>query len=101
MLHPDIETMLLQERRQDLQAEADHARLVKEALRVRRENAGPRQPARLRRVGDTLLLSAARLLSTFGEWLLNLSCRMQTRRVQSRGEMLGVDFAENQASPCG
>lgn len=95
MKHPDYDYLFVMERRRDELAAAEHSRLVKEARAGRRANGGLGQASRLRQVSDALMLSFAQFLSSIGGWLLNLSCRLQTRV-----EMLRDGTAEPQPNPC-
>ena len=96
MNHPDYDYMLVMERRREELAAAEQSRLFKEAKLALRANMGY-PPSRARRLADGLALSAARFLSAVGGWLLNLSCRLQTRAEMFNPNPAG---AEPQPSPC-
>ena len=82
MNHPDIDYLIVMERRRDELIAAAQSRLVKEALVVAPVNRA-RQPFHVSR----LILALARGLSYIGERLLTWSCRLEGRyRVLSSNE---------------
>lgn len=91
--------MMVMERRRDELADAEHSRLVKEARAgaraAKRMRAGYQPASWALRLGDGLMLSLARFLSIIGEWLLSLSCRLQTHV-----ELLKAGVTEKKTSPC-
>jgi hypothetical protein len=95
MRHPDIDYMIVMERRRDELAEAAHYRMVKQALAASRVNAYPRLSARIGQLRDEGMLSLAHLLSMIGGRMLNWSCHLQTRY-----EFLSEGVAEKRVSPC-
>ena len=95
MSHPDIDYMILMERRRDELAAAAHSRLVKEALAGKRAASGQRQHVLFRRLGEGFMLKLAYFLSRIGDRMIAWSCRLQTRYT-----LLVEDAAENQPSPC-
>lgn len=88
MRHPDIDLMMVMERRRDELAEADLSRRFNAALR---ESAPSSYPTVLRPSLRVLILALARSLSFLGGYLLTWSCRLQVR----------YQAVENQPSPCG
>jgi len=74
MRHPDIDFMMVMERRRDELAEAEHSRLVKEAL-----SYSGRVTVRPPYTFSPLALALARGLSYTGELLLKWSCRLEGR----------------------
>jgi hypothetical protein len=107
MRHPDLDYLIVMERRKDELEAAARSRLLKEARAANREYnhqaagfvAAPRPVSLGRRAlrgGEALMLVLARFLSFTGEHLLTWSCRLQTRY-----EMLIADnISEHRASPC-
>jgi hypothetical protein len=95
MTHPDIEYMLMMERRRDDLAAAAHYRMVKEALRGKREQANQPRHTLFSRLSENLTLWLAHFLSLAGERMLTWSCRLQYRRA-----LLTEDGAEPQPAPC-
>lgn len=77
MRHPDLDEMIMMERRRDDLAEAAHYRMLREAERGKRLSRGRSQPAILRRLSESLLLWLANLLLLVGEQMLSWSCRLQ------------------------
>ncbi len=95
MSHPDIDIMIVMERRREELAEAAQSRLWKEA-RLAQADAGQSQPARSSHVKIRWpVLALARSLSFLGGRLLNWSCRLQYRYETLSGELM-----ENRPSPC-
>jgi hypothetical protein len=74
MNHPDLDYMLMMERRRDDLIAAAQSRLVNEALSVRTE-----PHMRQLFTFSTLILAFARGLSYIGEHLLTWSCRLEGR----------------------
>lgn len=96
MRHPDIDYMMVMERRRDDLADAAHQRLVREAEAANRLNPARLQRVpRLRALGDALMLAFARILSFAGERMLTWSCRLN-----SRYQVLVESGPEKQPSPC-
>ncbi|RPH74244.1 hypothetical protein EHM76_03895 [bacterium] len=84
MRHPDLDYLMVMERRQDELRDAEYSRLVKQALR----EVSPRFSLRL------FLLALSRTLAYLGEHMLDWSERLQCRyHVLTAG-------VENQAGPC-
>ncbi len=95
MGHPDIDYMVVMERRRDELAQAAHARLVKEALMAKQNHASQPEVSRLNHLSKALLLFFAHFLSLAGERMLNWSCQLQYRYT-----MLAASAPEKQPSPC-
>lgn len=96
MRHPDIDYMMVMERRRDELAEAANQRLVKEAEAANRLNpARPQRAFKSRVLVDALMLAFARVLSFAGERMLTWSCRLN-----SRYQVLVEGGPEKQPSPC-
>lgn len=82
MNHPDLDYMLMMERRRDDLIAAAQSRLVNDALSVRTEPR-MRPPFTL----SALILAFAHGLSYIGERLLTWSCRLEGRyRILDRNE---------------
>ncbi len=79
MRHPDIEYMVVMERRREELAAAAQSRLVKEALEAERLNNGPKKVSLLYRAAQGLALLAGRGLYWFGERIRVWGCRLQYR----------------------
>lgn len=95
MRHPDIDYMMVMERRRDDLAEAERYRLIKEARAALQADSFTRQPARLRLVRDALLRDVAVFLSLLGQRMLTWSCQLRYR-----SELMANGATENRASPC-
>lgn len=95
MRHPDIDYMIVMERRRDELAEAERYRLVKEARAAQRAEPVVKRPARLRLLRDVLLRDAALFLSLLGERMLTWSCQLRYR-----SELLTSGAPDNRTSPC-
>lgn len=100
MRHPDLDYMIVMERRKDELAEAQRYRMIKEAQAANRLENGQRSLAFGRRIlhaGDEIMLALARFLSFAGGHMLTWSCRLRTRY-----EMLLADSvtSEHRPSPC-
>ncbi len=95
MRNPDLDFLIVMERRRDELAEAAHDRLVKEALNARRANASPHQPRRIGHLRDLVMLAIAHLLSLIGGSMLNWGCQLQYRY-----ELMAHGVTEHPTSPC-
>ena len=95
MSHPDIDFMIVMERRRDELTEAANYRLIKEAESVKRLNHPVSLQSRYRQLNETLMLLGARFLSTVGERMLNWSCQLHYHY-----ELLAESSAEKRPSPC-
>lgn len=95
MRHPDIDYMMVMERRQDDLAAAALHRFVKEAESGKPFQTDQKQHAIFDRLGQALTLWLARLLSRTGERMLAWSCRLKYRYT-----MITEDAAETRPSPC-
>lgn len=103
MRHPDLDYMIVMERRNEELAEAQRYRMIKEAQAASRlENVS--EPSRLfilgrrtLRAGDEIMLALARFLSFAGGLMLTWSCRLRTHY-----EMLLADSvaSDHRPSPC-
>ena len=95
MRHPDIDYMMVMERRRDDLAEAALHRLVKEAESGKWIRSGQMQHARFGGMGQALTLWLARLLSLVGERMLAWSCQLRYRYT-----LITEDAAETNPTPC-
>jgi len=88
MQHPDLDLMIVMERRREELAYAAQSRLIREARR-----AGWNTDLQPRWHLSVLVLLVARGLSFLGDRMLNWSCRLQYRYMPLTG-------AESQPGPC-
>ena len=93
MKHPDIDFMMVMERRRDELAQAAHSSLLKEADAARTVQSRVVRLDRPRFSLSRLALALARGLSFLGSQMLSWSCRLQYRyEVMTRAD---------DPSPCG
>lgn len=95
MRHPELDYMMVMERRRDELTEAANYRLLKEARAANRTNSRAPLAVNVRQLRDALLLFLAQSLSLVGERMLNWSCKLQFRY-----RMLADSVAEQNPSPC-
>ncbi len=95
MSHPDLDYMIMMERRREELAAAAHSRLVKEAKNAKKSQAREKQPAIRDRLGEIFTLLLAHVLTFIGERMLAWSCRLQYRRA-----LLLAARAGKQPNPC-
>ncbi len=102
MGHPDIDYQLIQERHREDIAAAERWRLAKQAEAARANSPAATALSeemawsfRMRRFLVLFFLALARMLSYIGGWLLNWSCRLQTRF-----EALNAAEIQRQPKPC-
>ncbi len=95
MRHPDLDYMILMERRREELAEAAHSRLVKEALDGKRIQNVPKGPSIIDRLGEAAMVGLAYILSYAGKRMIAWSCKLQYRRA-----LLAQRAARGQAAPC-
>ncbi len=103
MRHPDLDYMIVMERRSEELAEAQRYRMIKEAQAANRLEQTPGSSRlftlgrRALLAGDEIMLALARFLSFAGGHMLTWSCRLRTHY-----EMLLADSvtSDHRPSPC-
>ncbi len=95
MRNPDLDYLVLMERRRDELAEAARSRLIKEAKAAQQQNVVSMQPRAIPHLRDALMLFFAHLLSRAGGSMLSWGCRLQYRY-----ELLAEGVTEKRPSPC-
>jgi hypothetical protein len=79
MNHPEIDNMIMQFRRRDELAAAEHSRLVKIAREVQKENRAIKNSRRPHLVFQLALHLAGQVLYQLGLRIVNWGCQLQVR----------------------
>jgi hypothetical protein len=91
MRHPEIDWMMVQMRRQDELAAAEHSQLVKTALEAQRENRAVQNGFQAGRILHSALRLAGQGLYQLGLRIESLGCRLQVRYATAGGRAAPCD----------